>query len=299
MQELRRVRSIFTVLQEREQVKAEIARCSASIFQILGQPFSRLCQDFVSNLMSKVDRAGYFVHPVPADLFPDYLVVVENPMDFSTILKQIAADRIASPSAAAESLFYPSLAHFYADLRLIPENARLYNTTTSVFYLAAERLEAYMKQFFKVLHSKLARHGVFGPFDALNLEASPVAVAEAVDLNWDDFLANLPLPTPARFGKPAPKPLLQPSNLKSASSNSLSISGSTMKRRGRPPKNRSISSSLGSGASAESLPSVSSSSSGGSLPKKRGRPPKLSPIIAASDEEEKDPLELANSREAA
>ena len=288
---------MFKILKKREQVKADIARCSASIFQILAQPFSRLCSDFVLNLMKKVDRSGYFTHPVPVDLFPDYLVIVKHPMDFSTILKQIAADRNASPSTSPESLFYPTLAHLYADLRLIPENARLYNTTTSVFYLAADRLETYTKSSFETLQQKLASYSVSGPFDSLNLEANGASTS----FNWDEFLENLPQPTPARFEKPPPNPAPLSSSSKS-SSMTLSASGSTMKRRGRPLKNRN-SSSFGSAASSESVASASSSSStaassasSDSIPKIRGRPPKLSPIVSESEEEnEKVPIGMLNS----
>ncbi len=292
--ELYQVRDIFAILKEREGLKAEIARCSNSIFQILGQPFSRLCEDFVSHLMRKVDRPGYFTHPVPVDLFPDYPAIAKYPMDFSTILKQIAADRKASPLTPPESLFYPSLSHLYADLRLIPDNARLYNTTTSVFYLAAVRLEAYMKGAFELLQEKLACYGVFGPFDVLNLEGTTRREAKQ---NWDEFLQNLPEPTPARFEKP-----FQSSNtLSSSSSSSVSASSSTMKRRGRPPKIRSSSSSSSSFDSGESSSgSISSSSSAGSSNdsisfKRCGRPPKLSPIVSESEEEGedgKDPVNL-------
>lgn len=280
--ELYRTRDIFAVLLEREQVKAEIARCSASIFQILAQPFFRLCEDFVSLLKYKVDRAGYFTHPVPLDLFPDYPSVVQYPMDFSTILKNIAADRTAPAASSPDMLFYPTLGHLYADLKLIPENSRLYNTSTSVFYLAADRLEVCMKRSFEELHRKLSGYRVTSPFDSLNLEANS---QDYNKFDWDQFIQKLPQPTPARFLKPSPKPVIKPSTLTSlASSGSSTISSASIKRRGRPPKNRdSLPSSL---SSISSSSSSSASSSTDSMPKKRGRPRKSMPVVLESDEDE-------------
>lgn len=286
LEELHRLRDIFAILKEREEVKAEISRCSASIFQILSQPFSRLCHDFVTNLRDNVDRSGYFTYPVPLDLFPDYTSIVQYPMDFSTVLKNIASDRNASPLTPSESLYYPTLGHLYADLKLIPENSRMYNTSTSVFYLAADRLEEFMKPAFVALKRKLASYGVSSPFDALNLEATG-RFDDSVEFDWDGFLANLPLPTPARFEKTSSVPNTSSSGL---CTGVPTLSG--FKRRGRPPKNRDSLSSMMSSSSTASVSSSSSSTSSNassdSVPKRRrGRPRKVLPIVEESDDDDR------------
>lgn len=259
LHELHRLRDLLWLFKEREELKAQIVRDSNAIFEILSQPFSRLCEHFVRHLMINVDPAGYFHHPVPIDIFPDYPAIVKCPMDFSTILKNLAADK-KSASCYPEKLFYPSLAHFYADLKLIPENSRLFNTTTSVFYLAADRLEAYMQQYIVVLHDYLASFGVKGPFDSLNLGNTPVKEP----FNLQEFLNSLPDPTPIRF-ESQPKTILLPNRPQASStssSNSSLVAFGTVKRRGRPPKNRdglsSSGSSSNSSGSSDSIVTASS-----------------------------------------
>ena len=66
---------------------------------------------------------------------------------------------------------YPTLLHFYADLKLIWENSRTYNTRTSVFYQAADRLENYSKALLSQIKRKFDEFGISGPFDILTFDS--------------------------------------------------------------------------------------------------------------------------------
>ncbi|RKP06867.1 Bromodomain-containing protein, partial [Thamnocephalis sphaerospora] len=70
----------------------------------------------LNRLLSK-NESGPFQMPVdPIALgIPDYVQIVKNPMDFSTIGQKLDTGR------------YTSLKGFVADIRLIFDNCRLYN----------------------------------------------------------------------------------------------------------------------------------------------------------------------------
>lgn len=272
----------ISVLRKRELAKLQSIEASMEIFEILSSPFSKIFEKLVNKLQSQVDRPGYFAYPVPCDLFPDYPMIVQYPMDFSTILKNLKSD--LSGERSREELFYPSLLHFYADLKLIWENSRLYNTKTSVFYQAADRLEAVSKLLLNEIWIKFKGYGIEGPFDVLkfnvcdgNFEGSAV-----------DFDAiELPDSTPARFPKTSVTPITELSE-------NLKIS---LKRRGRPPKKRDgPSGSIDSIASSEDgqlkheilreSKEIKQQQRHFKIPKKRGRPPKRK--IEAETEEAAD-----------
>lgn len=73
------------------------------------------------------DVYGTFSVPVSLVAVPDYLSVVEKPMDFST----------------ASKIEYDSFSAFEKDVRLIFQNARKYNPPKHPVRLAADELEAY------------------------------------------------------------------------------------------------------------------------------------------------------------
>lgn len=60
---------------------------------------------------------------------PDYLDIIKNPMDFSTMRKRIDAH------------FYRSLEGFEADFDLIISNCMTYNAKDTFFYKAAQRMQ--------------------------------------------------------------------------------------------------------------------------------------------------------------
>lgn len=268
------------LLRRRELTKLESLQSSIEIFDILSSPFSKILINFILKLQKEVDTPGYFAYPVPCDLFPDYPLIVKYPMDFSTMLKNLRSD--LQEDSINGQLFYPDLKHFYADLKLIWENSRLYNTRTSVFYQAADRLEVYSKALLKEILEKFRIFGIEGPFEILRTDGDVLEKETSVLFNFENE-EGLPEPTPARFPK---------SNITSILSNSED-SVNSMKRRGRPPKRRDgVINSFGSNEEGEGVALIKVKKTGeDKVPKKRGRPPKkVSKIV------EDEPVEPEQER---
>jgi hypothetical protein len=271
---LRDLKAKISLLRMREIVKLKSFEASVEIFEILSSPFSKILEKLVNKLQCEVDRPGYFAYPVPCDLFPDYPMIVQYPMDFSTISKNLKSD--LSGECRREELFYPSLLHFYSDLKLIWENSRIYNTKTSVFYQAADRLEIVSKSLLNEIWVKFKSFGIEGPFDVLKLKISGANSGRSLTVDFDEIEIELPESTPARFPKSSVTLITDMSENHRTS----------LKRRGRPPKKRDgLNGSIDSIASSEDgqlkheatreISREAKSNRPSKIPKKRGRPPKL------------------------
>ncbi|KAA8490981.1 Bromodomain-containing protein 1 [Porphyridium purpureum] len=99
--------------------------------------------------MIRRDKSSYFTQPVPLDLVPDYLSIVETPMDLGTLRERLAS-----------GTYYTDAAKLRDDMELIWNNCCKYNASSSDYYKKAQRLKALMKQSFPQLVAKLQATGV-------------------------------------------------------------------------------------------------------------------------------------------
>ncbi|KAI1064479.1 hypothetical protein LB506_007970 [Fusarium annulatum] len=76
-------------------------------------------------------QAWPFLHPVNQDDVPDYYNVITSPMDLSTMLERLEHDYYTAPK------------DLVSDLKLIFNNCRKYNDTTTVYSKCATKLEKY------------------------------------------------------------------------------------------------------------------------------------------------------------
>lgn len=76
-------------------------------------------------------QAWPFLHPVNKDDVPDYYNVITSPMDLSTMLERLEHDYYTAPK------------DLVSDLKLIFNNCRKYNDTTTVYSKYATKLEKY------------------------------------------------------------------------------------------------------------------------------------------------------------
>lgn len=83
-----------------------------------------------------------FRKPVDPVEVPDYLSVIKNPMDLSTMSKRL------------ESNHYKSIAEFTADIKLIADNCRTYNDPETTYYKNANILENFYFEKLKVRELK-------------------------------------------------------------------------------------------------------------------------------------------------
>jgi histone acetyltransferase len=86
------------------------------------------------NDLQNNSNAWPFQQPVNKDDVPDYYEVIKEPMDLGTMEEKHEKD------------LYPTPEDFIRDARLIYENCRKYNSETTPYAKAANRLEKYMWQ---------------------------------------------------------------------------------------------------------------------------------------------------------
>jgi len=94
----------------------------------------------ISSILHKLQRhplAGPFLQPVNVHVVPDYLDVVAEPIDLSTVEKKLGSGQ------------YTSAYEFSADVRKIWSNAFLYNAQGTELYQITVTLSAYFESLFK------------------------------------------------------------------------------------------------------------------------------------------------------
>ena len=89
-------------------------------------------------LMYRRSSAFWFIKPVPIELVPDYLEVIDKPMDYSTVRKGLQSGK------------YKTIDTFASDMRLIFHNAILYNWSSQHDCNIAAKAE--LKAFEVLLH---------------------------------------------------------------------------------------------------------------------------------------------------
>ncbi|KLU83200.1 histone acetyltransferase GCN5 [Magnaporthiopsis poae ATCC 64411] len=85
-------------------------------------------------------QAWPFLKPVNKDEVPDYYNVIAQPMDLSTIEERLERNEV-----------YPTPKELVADIKLVVNNCRQYNDTTTVYHKCANKLEKYMLSLIKEL----------------------------------------------------------------------------------------------------------------------------------------------------
>lgn len=110
-----------------------------------------LSKQLVKDLMED-PRAPDFNSPVDhvGLSLPDYPVIIKQPMDLGTIAKNL--------KSMPKKRHYKTLKDFSADVRLVFDNARVYNRTDSAIYSAAEGLAQLFEQKYSNLKKALGIH---------------------------------------------------------------------------------------------------------------------------------------------
>eukprot|EP01135_Chromosphaera_perkinsii_P003419 Nk52_evm43s242 gene=Nk52_evmTU43s242 len=79
-------------------------------------------------------KAWPFIEPVPVELVPDYLDVIKEPMDLTTLGGMIDDGTVTNPSQCIEKIF------------LILNNCRTYNKPDTVYYKCADAVEVFVNK---------------------------------------------------------------------------------------------------------------------------------------------------------
>ncbi|KAM9376803.1 bromodomain-containing protein 1-like isoform 1-T1 [Pholidichthys leucotaenia] len=125
--DLERARLLLELIRKREKLKREEMKLQQSVLEVQLTPFSILLRAVLDQLQEK-DRYNIFAQPVSVKEVPDYLDIIKNPMDFSTMRKRIDAHH------------YRSLEDFEADFDLIISNCMTYNAKETFFYKEGQRM---------------------------------------------------------------------------------------------------------------------------------------------------------------
>ena len=97
-------------------------------------------QNFLDNCLGVLTKLrnnpfiGPFLHPVPKDLYPDYYDIVSKAIDLATIEINLR-----------EGLYNNTLEDFFDDIRLMFENCRTYNASTSIIVQRAKEIECILE----------------------------------------------------------------------------------------------------------------------------------------------------------
>ncbi|ETW46364.1 hypothetical protein PFMALIP_05606 [Plasmodium falciparum MaliPS096_E11] len=93
--------------------------------------------EVLTNLLNKLiafDKKRIFLYPVNVQLVPDYLNVIKEPMDFTTMKQKL------------QNFKYKSFQEFEKDVLLIINNCYTYNDPSTIYYKFAEDIETYYKK---------------------------------------------------------------------------------------------------------------------------------------------------------
>ncbi|RZC65673.1 hypothetical protein C5167_009362 [Papaver somniferum] len=85
--------------------------------------------DLIMDKLQKKDTYGVYAEPVDTEELPDYLEMIENPMDFGTIRKNL------------EKGTYTKLEQLEADVFLLCSNAMEYNSPDTVYFKQARSIQ--------------------------------------------------------------------------------------------------------------------------------------------------------------
>ncbi|CAI0437246.1 unnamed protein product [Linum tenue] len=101
--------------------------------------------DLVLHKLQKKDTYGVYSEPVDLEELPDYLDVVDHPMDFATVRKKLGNGS------------YSTLEQFESDVLLICSNAMKYNSSDTVYHKQARAIQELAHKKFEKLRVGIER----------------------------------------------------------------------------------------------------------------------------------------------
>ncbi|BGP24352.1 bromodomain and PHD finger domain containing protein 3 [Rhodotorula toruloides] len=125
--DLEKVRMLTEQVRKREKKKLERAQHIKRTIEAFVFPKEKAMRDALDEL-KKLDKQQYFAKPVDREQVPDYHEVIKCPMDWATM------------SGKLDRHDYPTALDFSGDVRLVINNARRYNKSSSNVHKAAVKL---------------------------------------------------------------------------------------------------------------------------------------------------------------
>ncbi|XP_070559775.1 peregrin-like [Ptychodera flava] len=157
--DLERARLLVELIRKREKLKREQIKVNQLTVEMQLQPFNILLKRILDQLEER-DTSNIFAEPVSLDEVPDYLDVISEPMDFSTIRSRM------------ESHFYKTMDDFSRDFDLMINNCLTYNAKDTIFYRAAIKLRDHGGAIIRQAKREAERAG-YDPQTGLHLAEAP------------------------------------------------------------------------------------------------------------------------------
>lgn len=127
-QDLEKGRLLCELTRKREKIKREVINSKLQVWDMRIQPFNYFLSSIVDELCQK-DTQSIFTQPVDPEHVHDYLSVVKNPIDLSTMQTKIF------------DFAYSTIEDLEMDFQLMINNCMLYNSRDTVFYRAATKMQ--------------------------------------------------------------------------------------------------------------------------------------------------------------
>ncbi|KRT82749.1 PHD finger motif containing protein, partial [Oryctes borbonicus] len=146
-QDLERARLLCELVRKREKLKVELTKAKERCLNVELKPLQASMKK-VLDLITAKDTNEIFSEPVDLEEVPDYITVVTDPMDLSTMYKKL------------ENGEYPDLTSMEKDFDLMISNCLAYNNKDTVFYRAGIKMRDQCAVIFKQARQELESVGL-------------------------------------------------------------------------------------------------------------------------------------------
>ncbi|KAI8906839.1 PHD-zinc-finger like domain-containing protein [Gorgonomyces haynaldii] len=140
---LERTRSVVELLQMRERERIRLWHKELQLLQEAFNPLGPVIRPTLKKCQ-ELDRHKFFEYPVDTALVPDYLDIIEHPMDYTEIHRKL------------DNFEYQTIDQFIHDIALIYNNCILYNKPDTPYCKAAIKLQQYFESVIGGLRERAA-----------------------------------------------------------------------------------------------------------------------------------------------
>ncbi|CAL8069744.1 unnamed protein product [Calicophoron daubneyi] len=168
-QDLEKARLLSELTRKRERLKRDVFRLFTTEIELQIQSIHVFLLRLLDQLQS-LDKQGFFAEPVTSELAPDYHLIIDHPMDFSTMRTKIHQSK------------YTKISEFEADYKLMLDNCFQYNRRDSIYCTAASRMAEQGKKLFETAYSVAKEIGLSPRTGMMNVDVNDISSAEKSDL---------------------------------------------------------------------------------------------------------------------
>lgn len=172
-QDLERARLLCELVRKREKLKVMLVRVKEQCIMMEINPVEATMSKLLDALYEK-DVDEIFCDPVDVSEVPDYMEVVKQPMDLSTIKLKL------------QSGMYFSLNDMEADFSLMIKNCLSYNNRDTFYYKAGQKMREQGKPLFRKAREELESDGL------IEMQKTDESVAKEIDDEFRELIKLKP-----------------------------------------------------------------------------------------------------------